>query len=69
MTANKVGPRASASTPTYHVDDSNGNHIVLRQVGATLRIGTAADYVDLTRQNVIDLLPALTAFSTSGILT
>ena len=69
MASNKVAPVSGKSTPSYHLDDVQGNHVVLHQIGATLRIGTAADYVDLTKQNVIDLLPALTAFSVSGVLT
>ena len=69
MAANKVAARMSASAPSYHIDDVQGNHVIVQQIGRILRVGSASTYVDLTQQNVADLLPALTAFSTSGVLT
>jgi hypothetical protein len=55
----------------YHVQSANDNHIILRQLpgSANIRLGSASIYVDLTQANIADLLPALTAFSLTGVLS
>ena len=68
MTAIKTTDRG----PTYSVSDAHGNQVALKQgqpsfVGAqpTVTIGGLV----LTKQAVIDLLPALTAFANSGVVS
>ena len=68
MTAIKSTDRGT----TYSVSDAHGNTVSLKQgqpsfVGnaPTIVIGT----VPYTKQAVIDMLPALTAFAVSGVLS
>jgi hypothetical protein len=68
MTAIKSTDRGT----TYSVSDAHGNQVTIKQgqpsfVGGapTITIGGLV----LTKQAVIDLLPALTTFSTSGVVT
>ncbi len=56
----------------YFVNDAHGNQVAVRQgqpsfVGGVPTI--AIDGLTLTKQAVIDLLPALTAFATSGVVS
>jgi hypothetical protein len=59
----------------YHVSDFNNNHIAVAQGpqrdGAvrTLTISAGGLVVELTQQNVSDLLAALTAFANNGLVT
>jgi hypothetical protein len=71
MAANKV---VATGVPQYHIQDAHGNRIILAQpVGsANVTIGAlnqSLGGIVLTKQNVADLLAALTAFSTSGTLS
>jgi hypothetical protein len=55
----------------YFLQDAHGNNVSVKQsaptfIGANPTITLAG--VTLTRQNVIDLLPALTAFANSGVI-
>jgi hypothetical protein len=57
---------------TYSVSDAHGNQVLVKQgqpsfVGGAPTITLAG--VTLTKQAVIDLLPALTAFASSGVLS
>ena len=61
---------------TYTVADAHGNQTSVKQgqptfVGSqpTITIGSSSNTVALTKQNVTDLLPTLTAFSTSGVVS
>jgi len=58
------------ATPQYHVTSAAGNHVVFQQELGTgnVTLGTASSYVTLSRQNVIDLLPSLTAFANTGVI-
>jgi hypothetical protein len=62
---------SNASTPAYHVDDPHGNSLVLRKQpnSSNVTLGGAANFVVLSRQNVTDLLVALTVFSNTGTLS
>ena len=68
MAAQKTTDRGTA----YHVQDAHGNKTTLT-AGAPTFIGSNPTItlagLTLTKQNVADLLPALTAFSTSGVLS
>jgi hypothetical protein len=68
MTAIKTTDRGTA----YSVSDAHGNQVTIKQgqpsfVGGvpTITIGG----ISLTKQAVIDLLPSLTVFATSGVLS
>jgi hypothetical protein len=68
MTAIKTTDRGT----NYFVPDAHGNTVAIRQgppsfVGGVPTI--AIDGLTLTKQAVIDLLPALTAFATTGVVT
>jgi hypothetical protein len=70
MTATKFQP-SSASAPTYHTVNSEGNHIALKpHPAATMEISLTdgSNSVRLSRQNVIDLLAPLTAFANTGMI-
>lgn len=71
MAANKV---IATGVAQYHVQDAHGNRIVLAQPpgSANVTIGLlnqSLGGVVLTKQNVADLLAALTAFSNTGSLS
>jgi len=58
---------------TYSVSDAHGNQVSLKQ-GQPSFVGGAPTIViggglTLTKQAVIDLLPALTAFAASGVVS
>jgi hypothetical protein len=57
---------------TYSVGDAHGNTVTLKQ-GSPSFVGNAPTItigaLVLTKQAVIDLLPALTAFSSSGVVS
>jgi len=62
----------TAAGAQYHIAaDANGGAIKLIQPpGAKfVRLGSTANFVDLTQANVTDLLTALTGFSNTGQLT
>jgi hypothetical protein len=68
MTAIKTTDRG----PTYSVSDAHGNTVSLKQgqpsfVGGAPTINLGG--VVLTKQAMIDLLPALTAFAASGVVS
>jgi hypothetical protein len=69
MTAIKTTDRG----PTYSVPDAHGNTVSLKQgqpsfVGGAPTV-TIGGSLTLTKQAVIDLLPALTAFAASGVVS
>jgi hypothetical protein len=68
MAAQKTSDRGT----TYIVQDAHGNKTMLT-AGAPSFVGSNPTItlggLTLTKQNVADLLPALTAFSTSGVLS
>jgi hypothetical protein len=68
MTAIKTTDRG----PTYSVPDAHGNTVSLKQ-GQPSFVGGARTVtiggLTLTQQAVIDLLPALTAFAASGVVS
>jgi len=64
MVALKSLPTSAAANPTFYVVNPDGDRIVLRQVGAVVRLGS----VELARADVTGILPALRAFSTTGKL-
>jgi hypothetical protein len=57
---------------TYSVSDPHGNQVSLKQ-GQPSFVGGAPTIIigglSLTKQNVIDLLPALTIFANSGVVS
>ena len=68
MSAGKTTDRGT----TYFVPDAHGNQVTLKQgqpsfVGGvpTITLGT----LTLTKQGVIDILPALMAFAASGVVS
>jgi hypothetical protein len=59
-------------TVVYTVIDAHGNGVVLKHLGpptnAVITIGTASNFVVMTKANVTDLLTPLTTFSTTGLV-
>ena len=57
---------------SYSVSDAHGNQVSLKQ-GQPIFVGGAPTVnlggLTLTKQAVINLLPALTAFATSGVVS
>jgi hypothetical protein len=69
-----MAQRTSDGGTRYHVSDPSGNHVVISgiapQTGAgpsTLRFDRGGNMIILSQQNIIDLLPALTAFANTGV--
>lgn len=62
---------SSSSTPQFHATDAHGNHIALQALGQTgnITIGSPSNFIVLSKQAVLDLVPALTTFSVSGTLS
>jgi hypothetical protein len=71
MAAAKTTTGALGST-TYHITDANNNHLTVQPASTNpLNItimSSDGNKVVLTRQNVTDILPALTVFSTTGVV-
>lgn len=55
----------------FHFTDAHGNHAALQQLpgAATVQVASNGAVATLTKQNVTDLLSALTAFSNTGVLS
>jgi hypothetical protein len=71
MAAIKTMASSNQSAPQYHTTDAHNNHIALVALGSTgnITLGSASNFLVLNKQAVADLLAALTAYSTTGVLT
>jgi hypothetical protein len=60
-------------TATHGVIDAHGNLVTLKHRGTptdqVVTIGTASNFVTLTKANVADLLPGLNGFNNTGLVT
>ncbi len=62
--------KTSDTGTKYHVADANGNHTIFQSGPAgSMRITSGGINIDLSKQNISDLLPALTAFANTGVLS
>ena len=68
--------KASSGPTSYQIADTHGNPVVLKQAqaspidkSATISLTQGGHIITLTKQNISDLLAALTAFAASGVLS
>ena len=68
--------KAASGVTSYQVADTHGNPVVLKQAqaspidkSATVSLTQGGHIITLTKQNISDLLAALTGFAGTGLLS